>query len=180
MHQERLLTFSHGVVGMNSYVTFHGIPTKPTIERARGFLTVRMDIGAFRSRFPAVSGQLVRYGFIGAALNIGGYLFYLWLTFNGFDPKAAATIAFIVGVVVGFLCHRRFTFRHAGDVRQPVVRYLSAYLMGYAANMLGLYALVDVLHYPHEIVQAGLIVAIAIGLFIAQKFWIFIVRSTLA
>lgn len=141
---------------------------------------MRIDIEALHTRFATILGQLVRYGSIGAAINIVGYLLYLWLTFNGLDPKTAATISFVFGVVVGFFSHRRFTFRHAGDVRQPVVKYLLAYLTGYVANMLGLYAMVDVLGYPHEIVQASLIVLIAAGLFMAQKFWIFAGRATLA
>jgi len=33
--------------------------------------------------------------------------------------------------------------------------------------------MVDRLSYPHKVVQAGLILVLAIALFLAQKFWVF-------
>ena len=133
----------------------------------------KSNIGTGCPGFVTGMGQLFRYTFVGAAINMGGYLLYLLLTFAGLDPKAAATICFGIGIGIGYLSHRRWTFRHPGDARETAMRYFWAYGFAYVFNMLGLYLLVDVLHLPHQIVQAALVLANAGGLFIAQKFWIF-------
>ena len=118
-------------------------------------------------------GQFTRYAVIGAVVNISGYLLYLWLTFIRLDPKAAATISFAVGMAVGFVLQRNWTFRNRGHLRQSLAYFAVAYAVAYATNIGGLYILVDILRYPHQIVQLVLILSIACGLFIAQKFWVF-------
>jgi putative flippase GtrA len=120
-------------------------------------------------------GQLFRYACIGTVINVACYLLYLGLTVNGVGPKVAATIGFSVGVLAGFVCQRRFTFRHGGDAHRSIARYLVANISGYGVNVLGLYVLVDVFRYSHEFVQAVLVVTIAAGLFVAQKVWVFAV-----
>ena len=120
-----------------------------------------------------VVGQFVRYAFIGIMTNVTGYLLYLWLTFRGLDPKAAATLSFAWGVAAGFVLNRSWTFRDGGHPRRTLPYYIAAYSIAYAANILGLYVFVDILRYRHEIVQVLLILSLACCLFLAQKFWIF-------
>jgi putative flippase GtrA len=106
-------------------------------------------------------------------VNVVGYAVYIGLTEIGLDPKVAATICFAGAVLAGFTLNRRWTFRDAGDPRRALVRYSIVYGAAYAWNIAGLYVFVDLLHYPHQIVQAAIFVSNAGVLFCLQRFWIF-------
>jgi putative flippase GtrA len=126
-----------------------------------------------RVEIVAAAGQLARYASVGVATNAASYLLYLWLTRLGLAPMAAATIAFAAAVAVSFALNRNLTFRSPGDPGVSFRRYIVAYVVAYGADIGGLYVSVNLLEFPHEIVQLGLIVFIACGLFVAQKYWVF-------
>lgn len=136
-------------------------------------LISRLHLERFCAPFAVVFRQFFFYAFFGVALNVAGYILYLCLTTYGLDPKVAATIGFPIGVAAGFLLNRRWTFGVGDRFSDSASRYVSAYVIAYAVNIAGLYLFVDVLRYPHQIVQIILILLIACGLFAAQKFWIF-------
>ena len=120
-----------------------------------------------------VKRQLFRYGAIGGLINTTAYLLYLWLAHVGLDPKAAATICFAGGTILGFFLNKSWTFQHPGRFHQTFVYHVIVYAVAYLTNIGGLYIFVDAMDYPHEIVQLVLILLIACGLFVAQKYWIF-------
>lgn len=117
--------------------------------------------------------QFLRYSIVGLLSNGVLYFFYLALTAMGLDPKLAMTALYALGVAQTFIFNKRWSFRYAGMHGRAFIRYNVAYGIGYLINLLALFVLVDHLGYPHQIVQAGLLVAIAIILFMLQKFWIF-------
>lgn len=120
-----------------------------------------------------VQRQLLRYIAVGLASNLVCYLIYLGLTRVGMDPKLAMSILYAVGVLQTFFLNKRWTFEHGG-ARGPVFyRYCTAYALGYLFNLAVLYVLVDRHGYPHQAVQAVMIVVLAMMLFLAQKFWVF-------
>ena len=80
------------------------------------------------------------------------------------------------GVLVTFLFNRNWTFAHPGPRRAALIRYILIYAFGYAINFFALYVMVDYLGFPHQVVQAGLILFLAIALFSAQKWWVFCER----
>ena len=121
-------------------------------------------------------GQLIRYGIVGLASNAVGYLLYLAITAAGMEHKLAMTLLYAVGVAQTFIFNKRWSFRHAGAHGTALVRYCIAYASGYFINLATLFILVDRLHYAHQIVQGVMILALAVMLFILQKFWVF--RST--
>jgi putative flippase GtrA len=126
-----------------------------------------------RAEIAAAASQLARYASVGVATNVASYLVYLWLTRLGLAPMAAATIAFAAAVAASFALNRNVTFRGRGDPGVSFCRYIVAYMVAYGADIGGLYVLVNLLGFPHEIAQLGLIVFIACGLFVAQKWWVF-------
>jgi putative flippase GtrA len=130
-----------------------------------------------RAQMVATAAQLARYASVGIATNAASYLVYLWLTRLGLAPMAAATIAFAAAVAASFALNRNVTFRSRGDPGVSFRRYIIAYIVAYGADIGGLYVFVDLLGFPHEIVQLGLIVFIACGLFVAQKWWVFAVST---
>jgi putative flippase GtrA len=117
--------------------------------------------------------QLIRYGFIGVARNLAGYVVYLGITHVGMEPKRAMSLLYSIGVTIAFLAHRNWTFAHEGNSVASAHRFLWAYLVGYLVNLVVLYVFVDRLGYAHQWVQAGAIALVATILFAAMKLWVF-------
>ena len=83
------------------------------------------------------------------------------------------TVVYIAGVILGFVGHKWWSFEHTGRVDTALLRYLGAYAIGYFINFAGLEFGISVLHVPHQIVQAFMIVVVAIAMFLLQKYVVF-------
>ena len=123
-------------------------------------------------------GQLLRYGIVGLASNALGYALYLGLSYAGLGPKLAMSLLYVLGMLQTFVFNKRWSFRHEGMHGQAFIRYIVTYGIGYFINLLALFVLVDRLGFPHQIVQAVLIVIIALFLFMLQKLWVFRLENT--
>lgn len=121
----------------------------------------------------ATVGQFIRYATVGLASNIVLYLAYLALTTAGVESKLAMTLLYVLGVVQTFAFNKRWSFRHGGLRGPAFVRYCASYALGYLINLGVLLVLVDRLGYPHQVVQGVVILALAILLFLLQKYWVF-------
>ncbi len=120
-----------------------------------------------------VQRQLLRYAVVGVASNLLCYALYLGLTWLGMNPKLAMSILYGLGVLQTFFANKQWTFEHGGAKGAVFYRYCTAYGLGYVFNLAVLYLLVDRMGYPHQLIQAGMIVVLAACLFLAQKFWVF-------
>ena len=118
-------------------------------------------------------GQLLRYGLIGVATNLIGYLIYLAITYAGMEPKLAMSLLYLVGTSIGFYLNRSWTFAHEGSSLAGAYRFACVYFAGYLLNLLVLYVFVDRIGYPHQWVQAGAILLVAVFLFTCLKWWVF-------
>jgi putative flippase GtrA len=121
----------------------------------------------------ATPRQLWRYGITGLGANALLYACYLLLGKLGVGYKLAMTVTYCTSVLCTFVFNRRWTFGHGGDLPPALVRYVAIYALGYAANLVALWALVDIAGLSHRAVMAALIVASAGLLFLAQKYWVF-------
>ena len=117
--------------------------------------------------------QLFRYGLIGLASNLAGYLVYLLLTHLGATPKITMSMLYLVGATIGFWGNRKLTFMHKGHVMGAGTRYVIAHCFGYLINLFILSLMVDKLGYPHQWVQAAAIFIVAGFLFLMFKFFVF-------
>ena len=122
--------------------------------------------------------QFVRYAMIGVLLNAALYGSYLLLTHTVMGSRAAMSITYCVGVLIGFLLNRKITFSFNGRDNAALFRYIVSYAVGYGVNLLGLWLLVDLAGFPHELVQGGMIITLAFMLFALQKWWVFSERQT--
>ena len=120
-----------------------------------------------------ISAQFIRYATVGLAANGVGYILYLALTWAGMGHKTAMTLLYLVGVLVTFLFNRKWSFRHDGAANPAMLRYLAIYGLGYVLNFFVLLVFVDYLRLPHEIVQGVMIFALAVLLFLLQRYWVF-------
>ncbi len=123
--------------------------------------------------FTEVQRQLLRYAIVGVASNLLCYVIYLGLTRLGLGPKLAMTLLYSVGLLQTFVFNKKWTFEHEGTHSKVFFRYCAAYGIGYAINICVLFILVDVLGYPHQLVQGAMIPSLAVMLFLIQKFWVF-------
>lgn len=117
--------------------------------------------------------QLFRYAVVGQLSNVLLFGAYISLTWLSVEPKIAMTLVYAIGVVQTFFLNKHWSFRHRGTYGPAFARYCVAYGFGYAINLLAFVWLVDRLRYPHQIVQAVMIIVIAATLFILQRYWVF-------
>ena len=117
--------------------------------------------------------QAMRFGLVGVASNALGFVWYLLLTWLGMGPKAAMSLLFLLGTLQTFIFNKRWSFQYSGTDRLVLLRYLTAYGLGYMLNLVMLVVLVDHAHYPHAPVQAAMIIVVAAMMFLLQKFWVF-------
>lgn len=117
--------------------------------------------------------QAARFGVVGLASNGVGFCLYLLLTWLGIGPKLAMSMLFCVGTLQTFVFNKRWSFQYRGQDRMVMVRYLTAYCIGYLINLIALVALVDGLHFRHDAVQGAMILVVAALMFLLQKFWVF-------
>lgn len=123
--------------------------------------------------YRAPVGQLWRFAVVGVSTNGALYVAYLALTLLGVPYLASMSLVYAAGVVLGFVMHRRFTFRHRHAWGPAAARYLVAYAAGYALNWWGLWWLVERVHLGHEWSQALMIIVVAATLFVIQRVWVF-------
>ena len=117
--------------------------------------------------------QFFRYGMVGLASNLAGYLLFLLITYWSVEPKIAMTLLYVVGATIGFIGNRQWAFAHRGALSEVASRYVAAHLLGYLINFLILLTFVDRLGYSHQWVQAGAIFVVAGFLFVAFKYFVF-------
>lgn len=120
------------------------------------------------------ASQLLRYAAVGVLSNAAGYVVYLLLTYFGMSPKLAMTLLYGVGATVSFLGNRRYTFRQQGALLGVGGRYVIAHGLGYFINLSIQVIMVDVLGYPHQLAQALGICVVAVFLFLAFKYFVFV------
>jgi len=117
--------------------------------------------------------QLFRYAIVGTLNALCGYLIYLLITWLWLDPKVAVSLMYPLGAALGFRSHAKYSFGHLDRNLASIARYLVAHLIGYAINVGLLYILVDLLGYPHQLVQLIAIVTVAGVLFILFRYFVF-------
>ena len=116
--------------------------------------------------------QLTKFGVIGVASNAAVYFGYLLLTISGLPPVAAMTVTFVGGVLISFYLNGRHTFQRRTS-RLAFIKMGLTYLIAYLLNLFLLWLSVYVFLLPHQLVQGCLILAIGLGLFFVQKYWVF-------
>ena len=123
---------------------------------------------------PALRRQFVRFAIVGVISNALLYIVYLLLArYAGLEPKLAMTLVYEGGVIMSFVANRSWSFGHSGIARRAFVRYVATSAFGYLLNLALLVVLVDRAGMPHEGVQAGAIVIVAVCTFLLSRYWVF-------
>lgn len=110
---------------------------------------------------------------VGASNNAAMYALFVGQSFAGMNAIVAATITYALGMVISFVLHERWTFRHSGNRRRTIVRFLIANLGGYLLNVAILWVFVSRLGLPQIAVQLFALGVVAIALFFTMRGWVF-------
>ena len=100
--------------------------------------------------------QFARFVLVGGANTAASYGIYLLLLL-AVDYRVAYTVAYIAGLVGGYLMHARFVFGARPGARSAA-SYLATYAAMYAVSLLVLYVVVDRLSVPKPL---GMLAALA-------------------
>ncbi|MFL1524179.1 GtrA family protein [Pseudomonas sp. O230] len=121
--------------------------------------------------------QLIRYAIVGVVINSTGFVIYLFLTWLGLNPILTMSCLYCIAVTISFFGSKNIAFNHEGSHATAAARYFIAHLGGYGMNLSLLLFFHDYLAWPHQWVQAGATVVVALYLFVAFKLFVFRVRS---
>lgn len=124
-----------------------------------------------------LSKEFIRYSVVGAATNIFGFLLYALLTTLGVNPVLTISIFYPIHIGLAFYLNKKWSFSHKGRISTSAVRYLVAYAGCYVLNVGILGFFNGYLGYSHLVVQVIAIVIIALLLFLAQKYWVFLMSG---
>ena len=101
--------------------------------------------------------QFARFLLVGGGNTAASYAIYLLLLLVA-DYRLAYTIAYVAGLVFGYLMHARFVFDARPAVRS-VVAYLATYAAMYLVSLLVLYVAVDRMSVPEPL---GMLATLAV------------------
>ena len=111
--------------------------------------------------------KLIRFGLVGLLSNLSILIFFWLLIRQGIHPVAASVIAYVVGVTLGYLLHRTWSFRSVAGHHKAAPMYLFAYAVGaglHSGNMALMTVIMDV---PPLIAQVISIGVVAVFLFVS-------------
>lgn len=123
-------------------------------------------------RMHATHPEFLRYACVGVISNAIGYGVYLILT-TMLEPKTTVSILYPTAMLIGFLGHKKWSFKHQGTGLSTFCKYLSAHAGGYLINLTMLHVLSTVMGYPHQLVQAAAVFVVAAYLFVMFKYVVF-------
>lgn len=121
--------------------------------------------------------QLVRYGFTGGFITaLGAAIYYGCAEFLGIYPLVANSIAWITGVVIGYILHSQFSFRGHGsrdNIGRTGGRFLAVNLVGYAINSFWVWTLVEWMDGPNWWPLLPMVIATPLMTFLLHRRWTF-------
>lgn len=120
--------------------------------------------------------QLLRFGLVGLAANVAGFLLYAGVTRLGLSPQATVTVLYPIGALLGYLGNKRLTFNHRGGWWSSGWRYVLVQAVGMVINLLMLWLFAEIAGIDHHWVQATAIVVVAVYLFLAMRWYVFAPR----
>lgn len=126
-----------------------------------------------RGAMSALIRQTSRYGLVGIYSNVVLYILYLGLTALGLGHKLAMTLVFATGVSITYHLNKNWSFGSAAHEDFLFAKYAAVYGAAYLLNLTSLWLLVDLWQFPHQLVQAAMIVVCAGVIFLLLKLWLF-------
>ena len=87
-------------------------------------------------------------GAFNTLVGLAAYALFVHLVGDTVGYVGALVLAYMVGIAVGFVLHRRLVFQVEGNVLVDLVRYIGVQASAFALNAALLPALVELVHVP--------------------------------
>lgn len=125
----------------------------------------------------AAAAQLVRYVIIGGLITaLGAAIYYGCAEFLGIEPLIANLIAFIVGVIIGYVAHSQVSFRGHGerdDLTRTGGRFIAVNLFGLSLNSFWVWSLVHWANGPNWWPIVPMVFVTPLATFMMHRHWTF-------
>lgn len=123
------------------------------------------------------AAQLVRYVIIGGLITaLGAAIYYGCAEFLGIEPLIANLIAFIIGVIIGYVAHSQVSFRGHGerdDLTRTGGRFIAVNLFGLSLNSFWVWSLVHWADGPNWWPIVPMVFVTPLATFLMHRHWTF-------
>ena len=120
--------------------------------------------------------KITRFFIVGASNTLLVYLLYVALIKLGLDHKLALFFDYLVGILLGYLLHRYWTFS-GNKHRRSFIKYIVLYIVVFLLNLLMLILSVDFLLLDPIYSQFFIIGIISLVSFAVQNTWVFGIKE---
>ncbi len=117
--------------------------------------------------------KLFRFILVGSTNTLGMYTLYVIMIFAGLPYNVALIIDYVIGIIIGYLMHRYWTFAANTSVMKSFPKYCATYVGVYFINLAILNVIVhNKLLNPllGQIVALGCVIFCS---FLLQSYWVF-------
>lgn len=117
--------------------------------------------------------KLVKFSIVGAGVTAIGYLVYAFLVYLGVNYQVALLLDYIVGIVIGYILNKYWTFSYVSKNSRSFFKYASSYVVIFLINsgLLTLFVKYSFLSPIYS--QMIVLVFIIISSYWLQKKWVF-------
>ncbi|HIE30180.1 TPA: GtrA family protein [Candidatus Poribacteria bacterium] len=115
-----------------------------------------------------------RFGLVGIIRTFLGIIF-IFVPYNLWDVNYVLCniVGYSVGLITGFILHKRWTFRSQGEWDKEAIPYLVTFGVGYLVNMILLLLSAEKLRLNKNISQVIAICGFTTTNYLGNKFWTF-------
>ena len=117
--------------------------------------------------------KIAKFVFVGSFKALFCYLFYVLLVKCGLHYNLALALDYFLGIIIGYILNRNWTFAGHGIPRLRFIRYLITYIGTFLLNVILLTFLVEfdwLGPIMGQFVVLGIVTLIS---FILQNYWVF-------
>lgn len=114
---------------------------------------------------------LIKFVVVGVANTLVGlFLIYLGKWVLGFGDVVANTCGYSIGLALGFILNRRWTFRHSGPVIPALVRFSAIFILAYLGNLVTVLVAINSLAMNSYLAQASGILPYTVISFLGSRY----------
>lgn len=122
--------------------------------------------------------QVLRYAIVGVLNTLVGLLVILAShALLGLSPYIANACGYAVGILVGFIANRNWTFRHSGSIGVSATLYVAMFAACYALNVAVLWLGMNILGWPVALAQTTAMIVYSVCFFVGCRLLVFWPRA---
>jgi putative flippase GtrA len=125
------------------------------------------------SKWRAERGYLGRYIGSGAVNTLIGFAVIVAAMGIGFSPINANVAGYTVGFILGFVVSKKIVFRSAGNLISESARYLIAFFVAFAINLVTLYLALERLLMQPVLAQVCAAVTYTVTMYLLARYFVF-------